>query len=293
MRVNWKKIIICTLNVVLAVYLVMAITSWNSPDKGSRVCTKVDINISDSNNAGFLSAAEIKHILEKDGLYPLNKPLKAVSPRQIEEALKVGPFVRTAECFVTENGHVDITISQRMPIIRIKSDRGADYYLDDNGGILPNSKYTSDLIIATGNINRWFAHYGIAPLAKGINRSEFWSNQIEQIHVLPDRGIELVPRVGDHILFLGYLPTSRNKNVSYREIIAFTDRKLSRLEKFYRYGLSQAGWNKYSYISVEFDNQIICKRRSAEEERKEEEAVGDSQKPEKKQEEAPVEQLTE
>lgn len=111
--------------------------------------------------------------------------------------------------------------------------------------------------------------------------------------MLPDRGIELVPRVGDHILFLGYLPTSRNKNVSYREIIAFTDRKLSRLEKFYRYGLSQAGWNKYSYISVEFDNQIICKRRSAEEERKEEEAVSDSQKPEKKQEEAPVEQLTE
>ena len=31
--------------------------------------------------------------------------------------------------------------------------------------------------------------------------------------------------------------------------------------KFYQYGLSQAGWNKYSRISVEFDNQIICKRR--------------------------------
>ncbi|MBF1500255.1 MAG: cell division protein FtsQ, partial [Prevotella pallens] len=28
-------------------------------------------------------------------------------------------------------------------------------------------------------------------------------------------------------------------------------------------GLSQAGWNKYSYIDVEFDNQIICKRRAA------------------------------
>ena len=36
--------------------------------------------------------------------------------------------------------------------------------------------------------------------------------------------------------------------------------KLTRLEKFYRYGLSQAGWNKYHYISLEFDNQIICKK---------------------------------
>ena len=53
------------MDVILAFYLVMAVTSWNTPDKSTRVCSKVDINISDSNNAGFLSAAEIKHILEK------------------------------------------------------------------------------------------------------------------------------------------------------------------------------------------------------------------------------------
>ena len=34
--------------------------------------------------------------------------------------------------------------------------------------------------------------------------------------------------------------------------------KLSRLDKFYRYGLSKAGWNRYDYINLEFDNQIIC-----------------------------------
>ena len=38
-------------------------------------------------------------------------------------------------------------------------------------------------------------------------------------------------------------------------------KKLDTLEKFYHYGLSQAGWNKYKYINLEFDNQIICKRR--------------------------------
>lgn len=37
---------------------------------------------------------------------------------------------------------------------------------------------------------------------------------------------------------------------------------MDRLKKFYIYGLSQAGWNKYSYIDVEFDNQIICKKRT-------------------------------
>ena len=38
----------------------------------------------------------------------------------------------------------------------------------------------------------------------------------------------------------------------------FINKKMDRLEKFYKYGLSQAGWNKYSYINIEFDNQIIC-----------------------------------
>ena len=35
---------------------------------------------------------------------------------------------------------------------------------------------------------------------------------------------------------------------------------LDRLRKFYIYGLNQVGWNKYNYISVEFNNQIICKK---------------------------------
>ena len=263
MNTSWKTIIFYVLDVILAFYLVMAITSWNTPDKKHRICTKVNINISDSNNSGFLSAEEIKAILEKDKLYPLNRQLSSIEPRKIEEALKVGPFVDTAQCYITENGHINIRISQRMPIIRIKNNKGEDYYLDDNGGILPNSKYTSDLIIATGDISKWFAHFAITPMAKAINKSEFWLNQIEQLNVRPDRGIELVPRVGNHIIFIGYLPIRRNKAANDKGIDEFVTKKLERTEKFYRYGLSQAGWNKYSYIDVEFDNQIICKRRAA------------------------------
>ena len=263
MNTSWKTIIFYVLDVILAFYLVMAITSWNTPDKKHRICTKVNINISDSNNSGFLSAEEIKAILEKDKLYPLNRQLSSIEPRKIEEALKVGPFVDTAQCYITENGHINIRISQRMPIIRIKNNKGEDYYLDDNGGILPNSKYTSDLIIATGDISKWFAHFAITPMAKAINKSEFWLNQIEQINVRPDRGIELVPRVGNHIIFIGYLPIRRNKAANDKGIDEFVTKKLERTEKFYRYGLSQAGWNKYSYIDVEFDNQIICKPRAA------------------------------
>ena len=56
MHIKWKKIIITALDIVLAIYLIMAVTSWNKPDESKQLCTKVNINISDSNNAGFLTA---------------------------------------------------------------------------------------------------------------------------------------------------------------------------------------------------------------------------------------------
>ena len=255
-----RKIFFVIFDIVLALYIVMAVTSFNKPDETGAKCVKVAIDISDSNNSGFLSAGEIKRILERKRLYPLNKTMSSIVPRQIEEALKASPFVNTAECYKTNNGHVCISITQRSPIIRIKSDNGADYYLDDQGGQLPNSHYTSDLIIATGHISNLFAQRYIAPLARTIMTSELWNNQIVQINVLPDLGIELVPRVGNHIVFMGYLPQSRYRLEREKAIEEFTNKKLTRLEKFYRYGLSNAGWNKYSYINIEFDNQIICKK---------------------------------
>lgn len=89
--------------------------------------------------------------------------------------------------------------------------------------------------------------------------NELWRNQIEQINVLPNRGIELVPRVGDHIIYLGNLPETSAVEKRELKIQEFVNKKMTRLENFYKYGLSQAGWNKYSYINLEFDNQIICK----------------------------------
>ncbi|MCR5130703.1 MAG: cell division protein FtsQ [Prevotella sp.] len=261
MRIPWKKTLLILADIVLAAYLVLAVTAFNKPDETASVCTKVSINIADEATNGFINSREIKKRLETSHLYPLEKPMRYVDARKIEETLKTSPFVKSAECFKTQDGHVSISITQRLPLVRIKSQNGDDYYLDDNDCIMPNSHYTSDLIIATGNISRAFAMNYISPLSKSLMQNEFWSNQIEQINVLEDRSIELIPRVGNHVILLGPLPEAKLKSEISRKIDEFLARKLNRLEDFYRYGLSQAGWNKYSCINLEFDNQIICKKR--------------------------------
>ena len=198
--------------------------------------------------------------MEKNKLYPLEKHMQNINPRDIEEVLKTSSFVNTVQCYKTQNGHVCIQITQRLPVVRIMNVKGENYYLDDEGGIMPNSKYTSDLIIATGYINKDFARHYLACLTEVLMDSEFWKNQIVQINILPDLGVELVPRVGEHVIFIGYLPQSKDEVKRKQLITDYVMKKLERLDKFYRYGLNAAGWNKYHYISVEFDNQIICKK---------------------------------
>ena len=123
---------------------------------------------------------------------------------------------------------------------------------------MPNSQYTSDMIIVTGLLNKQYACKYISILASTIMADDLWRNQIEQINVLKDKTIEIVPRVGDHIINIGMLPNSRYPERRKELVSEFVKKQLQRIELFYNYGLSEAGWNKYSYISVEFANQVIC-----------------------------------
>ena len=124
------------------------------------------------------------------------------------------------------------------------------------------AEYPASLVVATGYISKNFAQHYISYLSEAIMSDDFWRNQIVQINVLPNKGIELVPRVGNHVIYIGQLPYSKYASERKQLITDYANVKMDRLKKFYIYGLSQAGWNKYSYIDVEFDNQIICKKRT-------------------------------
>ena len=261
MKTSWSKILFIASDIVIAAYLALAFSSFDRKGGSKAICSKVNIDIADNATGGFLDAKVIKERLQKTGLYPIGKPLCGISTRGIEETLRRSPFVKTAECYKTEGGHVYISVTQRMPVIRIKADNGDDYYVDDNDCIMPRTSYTSDLIIASGSISRWYAINYISPLGRAIMQNDMWRNLIEQIHVTPELGVELVPRIGDHIIYIGRLPDGADRKRHEADIAQFIDRKLTRLEKFYKYGLSQVGWNKYAYINIEFDNQIICKRK--------------------------------
>lgn len=263
MKLFRSKIFFVVSDVLIAVYLLVAFCSFDKKGGNHTPCNKVSIDIADNVTSGFIDAKIIKDRLQKNGIYPMGKEMCKIDTRRIEEMLGKSPFVQTANCYKTEGGHVYISVTQRMPVIRIKAENGDDYYVDDNDCVMPTTHYTSDLIIATGNINRWYATNYLSPLGRVIMANEMWKNLIEQINVLPNYSIEIVPRIGDHIVHIGRLPDCKNRTERFAAIKKFMDVKMTRLSKFYKYGLSTVGWNKYSYIDIEFDNQIICRKKSS------------------------------
>lgn len=246
MTINWKKSIIIATDVLIAAYLFLAVTAFNTPDTVVTHCEEVRIDVEKDIVQDFLTPAEVKKLLEADRLYPLHKAMDEIDTRQMEETLSRSPFVEGVECYKTLNGQVCVQLKQRMPVVRVMTSNGDSYYVDSHGGILPASHYITNMVIATGHIPQKYAQGKLAAVANYIIQDKFWRSQIVQINVLPDGSMEIVPRVGEHVVYLG-----RPDNIG---------KKLERLRKFYVYGLNKAGWNKYEYISLEFDNQIICKK---------------------------------
>ena len=237
-----KRLFILLFLLVITTYLVIAVTLFNDRSE-TTTCQGLELVINDSIDYGFISKDEILKLLNAKKLSPIGKEMRDVNTRVIEDELKLHPLIENVECFRTPSNRIGIEVTQRLPILRIMSDNGDNYFIDEKGEIMPLSNSSANVIIATGNIDRTYASKELYEFGRFLQKSDLWQAQIQQINVTASKELELVPRVGDHIIFLGKPGNYKNK--------------FEKLETFYKKALNQIGWNKYSHISLEFDNQII------------------------------------
>ena len=223
-----KKLAIILLLVGLFCYFIAAVTVLNKPKEGL-VCNGVEVVVEDSLQTGFIQSGEVLRLLESRKCNPTGQKMDQVMLSRIEEALRKNPYIEDVTSYKTPGGKVCVRVKQRLPILHVMSSDGQNYYLDRAGRQMPKS--------SRQNLTR---------LGRLIQDNPFWNHQIQQIHVLENGEVELVPRVGEHTILLG-----RPTNV---------EDKLGRMKEFYTEGLNKVGWNKYSQISLKYNNQIICKK---------------------------------
>ena len=242
-----KKILSILVVLLLAGYLVYSSVGMTDRHEDTRMCQGVDLHITDSLHFDLIDDDMVLTTLQEHSVDPIGIPLDEIDLEKIEATLLMHPLVGKVQCYKTGGDMLRINISSKVPLVRVLNNRGQDFYVDSRGEILSQHSLAVQLPVATGYIDRRFASKELLDVVRAIDRSEFWKAQVEQINVTREGEIQLVPRVGDHLLILG---TADN-----------VESKLSRLMNFYEKGLDNIGWNKYRSVSVAYENQVVCKKR--------------------------------
>ncbi len=242
-----KKVLVIIGLCILAGYLVFAAFYFEKKPR-EQICSSFEIVSEDKRGTHLADITEIEKTIDSKGLNPYGKPLKEIDTYEIEQAIISHQMIKSAEVFITNNGGIKAVIKNRKPVLRVITVSGENYYIDNEGERMPLSEsFIADLPLATGSIKEDFAKTELLEFAVFLGSNKFWNSQIEQIVVMPDNELKLIPKIGDHQIILGKLDNY--------------DEKLSKLKTFYQKGLSETGWNKYSEINLKYDKQVVCTKR--------------------------------
>ena len=229
---------------VLVGYLVFAFQHLTG--KGDKnTCVAVNVKIANEEQ-GFVKKEEIIRTIQEDQVYPIGKVMDRVNSKAIERSLRKNPYISEVICYKTPGGNVNILVDQRIPIMRVIPNVGASYYLDQTGHALPTLNYSGNFLVATGSIDSVYATKVLVNLAQFVYANDFWNNQLEQVHVNPDKKIDIYPRVGKQIIRFGRIEK--------------VEQKFENLKLFYDRVMPVVGWNKYCELNIAYTNQVIGKK---------------------------------
>src|SRR3712207_1754213 len=175
-----KRILLFIVILALMAYLGIAVTAFNRKPV-HQTCRDMELVIKDTAYAGFITKGELQGILERKGIYPIGKQMKSISTKSLERELGKHPLIDEAECYKTPSGKVCVEVTQRIPILRVMSANGENYYIDNKGKIMPlEAKCVAHLAIVTGNVEKSFAMRDLYKFGVFLQNNKFWDAQIEQ-----------------------------------------------------------------------------------------------------------------
>ncbi|MCC8172930.1 MAG: cell division protein FtsQ [Odoribacter sp.] len=177
----------------------------------------------------------------------VNKNITEINKDSIEQILIKNSAIKSAQVYYSLDGYLHAEIKQRKPVLRVISNESG-YYVDEEGKIMPLSrKYSSRVVVATGNISQDYAQEELYPFAMYLKEDKFWDAFIEQIVVKGKNNVSLIPKTGNFSIVMGSLENA--------------EKKMENLRLFLKEGITKRGWNAYKEINLKFDNQIVCVKR--------------------------------
>ncbi len=253
-----KYVIICLWFVVGGIVLGLLVAA--AIQKGKAHCSSVDINIHGFNNNFFIDKKDIEQtIVAAIGIQPTQKSIGSFDLIKLKALLEKNTWIKKATLFFDNNQVLHVEVFEREPIARIFTTAGNTFYIDTALMRLP----VADTMAANVQVFTGFPSDNIVlstadslllldvkNLSMSIQKDSFCMAMIDQIDITSQRKFEMIPKIGNHIIQFGDATN--------------IDKKMEKLKLFYNQVFPKAGMNYYSNINVQYDGQLVAKRRGQE-----------------------------
>lgn len=259
MKNCWKYILLSLCGAVFAFVLSCAFIAGRQL-RGSRICERLEVVITDSLENNFVSADDVRMFLDKAYGRYTGIPIDSVDLVKIENIVNGRSAVRESQAYMTKDGTLHVDVTQRKPVVRFQKKDGG-FYADAQGYIFPlQSSFASHVQVIDGNIplaansgykgeiydpkeREWFRQ--VMTLVNYMENRKEWRDKIVQIHVNGDGDFVMVPREGNETFILGQPD--------------FIEDKFLRLKKYYTAIVPEKGSGKYKVVDLRFKGQIVCR----------------------------------
>ena len=223
-------------------------------------CKGLNVVISDSLTNRFVCAEDVrKYIDDELGEY-MGCLIDSIDLCKVEKIIDSRSAVYKSEAFMTRDGKLNVTVTQRTPVVRFqKSDGG--FYADAEGFLFPlQSNYASRVQVVDGDIplkansgykgeltdekeKAWLEN--VLNVVSYMEGSRIWKDKIVQISVCDGGELVMVPRTGKERFHFG-----QPDNI---------EEKFRKMELYYTGIVPAKGDKEYSKVSLEYEGQIICR----------------------------------
>lgn len=230
----------------------------------------MDITIHVDSESAFLTETELKNRLLREELIYEGQKIENLPIDRIEKSIASMNEVKSVKAYTGIDGELHIAVELRKPIARIFNKFGESFYLDSEGFTMqPSELHTARVVVVNGNIPDRINSENVAALInndslKSIRRLDdiyrittyvckdtLLRAQIAQVFLNQQGDFVLTPQVGGQTILFGTAHTDEE-----------VEDKFKKLKTFYKEAIPYEGWNTYSEISLKYENQIVCKKKS-------------------------------
>ena len=227
------------LKILITVILFGFLLSFSLKRFNDKSMEKVSVNmIKTQTPVYFIDEKEVKEIVKK--LNPTKK-IGDIDIPELEKKLNNLPSVDSANVYLNLNGNLNLDIQQKVPAFRLNTN-GKDVYVDHKGQEFPISQnYSFPCMLVTGDIDE-SEYVSLAALVDKIDRDSFSKKYFIGISKNKE-GYNLLTSEGNYKVEIGDLDR--------------IDMKVKGFKTFVEKYLINQSPDKYTKISVKYDNQIV------------------------------------